>query len=257
MIQQFDKQLIPDFALFKANPCSKCQEGWEEDGGQCYFFSMKQSNWAQAREECRQQGGDLVRIMSREKQVHHLATALLSFVLLHRDFSAPLKYSHRNYVFPTTPDIPGESCERKDEQWWGQVLDWFNGRWNREHVVVGGRIGARGKVWPLWTLLCVCFKNQRFIEPFFFSMILPSLSFWGMGQPDNWAVEDTNGEDCVRMGERGSRAIINCWLDKSCKFAQRSICEKPATPGHLICVWSLVLCCSVKNPSMEQCSFSK
>lgn len=86
MIQQFDEQLIPDFALFKAKPCSQCPHGWEEDGGQCYFFSMNRSNWTQAREECKQQGGDLVRIISSEKQVHHLATALLSFVLPHRDF---------------------------------------------------------------------------------------------------------------------------------------------------------------------------
>lgn len=254
MIHQFDKRLIPDFTLFKAKPCSECQEGWEKDGGQCYFFSINRSSWTKAREECKQRGGDLVRITSREKQVHHLATALLSFVLLHRDFSASLKHSHKNYVFATKPVIPGGTCEKKDERWWGQVLDWFNGHGNREHVVVGGRITTQGKVWPLWTLLCVCFQNQRFIETFF-SMILPSLSFWGKGQPDNWTGEDSNGEDCVRMGEKGNKPILNCWLDKSCNSAQRSICEKPARPGHLICVWSLVLCCSVKNPSMEQCSF--
>lgn len=116
MIQQFDKQLIPDFALFKADPCSKCQEGWEKEEGQCYFFSTNLSNWAQAREECKQRGGDLVHNIDQKKQVHHLATALLSFVLLHRNFSASLKHSRRNYVFPTKPVIPGAPCETKDDQ---------------------------------------------------------------------------------------------------------------------------------------------
>lgn len=104
---------------------------------------------------------------------------------------------------------------------------------------------------------CVSVSKINVSLNHFFSMILPSLSFWSKGEPDNWTGEDSNGEDCVRMGERGSAPILNCWWDKSCKSLQRSICEKPARPGHLICVWSPILCYSVKNPSMEQCSFSK
>lgn len=68
-------------------------------------------------------------------------------------------------------------------------------------------------------------------------MILPSWLFWGKNQPDNWTDEDPdNGEDCVRMGERANVPILECWFDKSCKYAYRSICEKPAVTGHLICV---------------------
>uniref|UniRef100_A0A672Z8P8 Hepatic lectin-like n=1 Tax=Sphaeramia orbicularis TaxID=375764 RepID=A0A672Z8P8_9TELE len=47
-------------------------------------------------------------------------------------------------------------------------------------------------------------------------------------EPDNWTGEDPDGEDCVRMGELGPVTKLNRWLDKTCKMAQRSICEKPA-----------------------------
>uniref|UniRef100_A0A672Z9N3 Hepatic lectin-like n=1 Tax=Sphaeramia orbicularis TaxID=375764 RepID=A0A672Z9N3_9TELE len=58
------------------------------------------------------------------------------------------------------------------------------------------------------------------------------LQFWWNDskpiEPDNWPGEDPDGEDCVRMGELGPVTKLNRWLDKSCKVAQRSICEKPA-----------------------------
>ncbi|XP_065327856.1 hepatic lectin-like [Pelmatolapia mariae] len=46
----------------------KCEEGWEEHGGKCYYFSISQSSWKQSRDECRAKGGDLVKIDSREEQ---------------------------------------------------------------------------------------------------------------------------------------------------------------------------------------------
>uniref|UniRef100_A0A672Z8P0 Hepatic lectin-like n=1 Tax=Sphaeramia orbicularis TaxID=375764 RepID=A0A672Z8P0_9TELE len=58
------------------------------------------------------------------------------------------------------------------------------------------------------------------------------LQFWWNDrrnmEPDNWTGEDPDGEDCVRMGELGPVTKLNRWLDKTCKMAQRSICEKPA-----------------------------
>lgn len=83
---------------------------------------------------------------------------------------------------------------------------------------------------------CVCVSKISISLNHFFPMILRSLLFWGQNQPDNWAVEDPNGEDCVRMGERANPDILKCWFDKSCKSPHRSICEKPAETGHLICV---------------------
>ncbi|XP_039876044.1 C-type lectin domain family 4 member M-like isoform X1 [Simochromis diagramma] len=47
------------------------------------------------------------------------------------------------------------------------------------------------------------------------------LTFWFFHEPDDWTEEDSDGEDCARMGPM-------YWFDKSCKAHGRSICEKPA-----------------------------
>uniref|UniRef100_A0A8P4FZ10 C-type lectin domain-containing protein n=1 Tax=Dicentrarchus labrax TaxID=13489 RepID=A0A8P4FZ10_DICLA len=57
--------------LFKDDSCTKCEYGWEQDGRQCYYFSINRSTWSESRDECRQKGGDLVQIDSREEQVKH------------------------------------------------------------------------------------------------------------------------------------------------------------------------------------------
>ncbi|XP_019223010.1 C-type lectin domain family 4 member E-like [Oreochromis niloticus] len=48
--------------------CSKCEEGWEQHGGKCYYFSTSKSSWNKSRDDCRAKGGDLVKIDSREEQ---------------------------------------------------------------------------------------------------------------------------------------------------------------------------------------------
>ncbi|XP_076735529.1 C-type lectin domain family 4 member E-like [Maylandia zebra] len=48
--------------------CYKCEEGWEQHGGKCYYFSISQSSWNKSRDECRAKRGDLVKIDSREEQ---------------------------------------------------------------------------------------------------------------------------------------------------------------------------------------------
>lgn len=55
--------------LFKAKSCLNCQAGWEGFGSQCYYFSNNTSEWEKAREQCQQQGADLVQVSSEEEQV--------------------------------------------------------------------------------------------------------------------------------------------------------------------------------------------
>uniref|UniRef100_A0A671UC27 C-type lectin domain-containing protein n=1 Tax=Sparus aurata TaxID=8175 RepID=A0A671UC27_SPAAU len=54
--------------LFKVDTCHKCQEGWEQNGPQCYYFSTDELTWEQAREKCRRDGADLVKIESEDEQ---------------------------------------------------------------------------------------------------------------------------------------------------------------------------------------------
>ncbi|XP_071355696.1 CD209 antigen-like protein E [Trachinotus anak] len=55
-----------------------------------------------------------------------------------------------------------------------------------------------------------------------------SLSYWSNKEPDNWTGDNPDGEDCVRMGEKGAGHDLKCWFDKSCEANQKSICEKQA-----------------------------
>uniref|UniRef100_A0A3P8QRV6 C-type lectin domain-containing protein n=1 Tax=Astatotilapia calliptera TaxID=8154 RepID=A0A3P8QRV6_ASTCA len=68
----FKKRFFPVmfffFNIFKGDPCSKCEEGWEHHGGKCYYFSTNKSSWTKSRDDCRAKGGDLVKIDSREEQ---------------------------------------------------------------------------------------------------------------------------------------------------------------------------------------------
>ncbi|XP_041811591.1 hepatic lectin-like [Chelmon rostratus] len=149
-----------------AETCLKCQEGWEEHGGHCYYFSTNRSPWNRSREECRRKGGDLVQIDSTEEQ------SFLAMKL--RD----------KMSFP------------EDRFWIGLTDSQEEGAW----LWVDGS--------PL---------NIR-------------LAFWSDRQPDDWKGEDKDGEDCARMGEKGS-SHPNSWFDKSCKRSQKSICEKQKCGG--------------------------
>uniref|UniRef100_A0A3Q2P6I2 C-type lectin domain-containing protein n=1 Tax=Fundulus heteroclitus TaxID=8078 RepID=A0A3Q2P6I2_FUNHE len=55
--------------LFKDETCQKCEAGWELHGGNCYKFSTMKSSWNESRDSCKDLGGDLVKIDSREEQV--------------------------------------------------------------------------------------------------------------------------------------------------------------------------------------------
>ncbi|XP_051811496.1 hepatic lectin-like [Acanthochromis polyacanthus] len=49
-------------------PCPKCEAGWEHHGGKCYNFTTNKSSWEESRCFCQSQGGDLVKIDSRDEQ---------------------------------------------------------------------------------------------------------------------------------------------------------------------------------------------
>ncbi|XP_069032717.1 hepatic lectin-like isoform X2 [Embiotoca jacksoni] len=141
-----------------------CDEGWEHHGGQCYYFSINKLTWQVSRQECIFEGGDLVKIDSRDEQ-EFLARRL-------RD----------------------QMMEPEDKFWIGLTDSKEEGRW----LWVDGS--------PLDT----------------------SLTFWYKREPDNWNVENPEGEDCVRMGEKDGSHDLMCWFDKSCKIPHRRICEKSA-----------------------------
>uniref|UniRef100_A0A3B4Y7V5 C-type lectin domain-containing protein n=1 Tax=Seriola lalandi dorsalis TaxID=1841481 RepID=A0A3B4Y7V5_SERLL len=143
--------------LFKDQPCQKCEGGWEQDGGQCYFFSISRSSWEDSRNECKRRGGDLVKIDSREEQ---------SFL--------------KNRL---------QKMDNRDKFWIGLTDSAVEGEW-------------------LWV------DGSQL-----------SKSFWFWQEPDNWRLENPDGEDCARMGE-------GWWWDKSCKAPQKSICEKQEEMGR-------------------------
>ncbi|XP_039462093.1 hepatic lectin-like isoform X3 [Oreochromis aureus] len=154
------------------DPCYKCEEGWEQHGGKCYYFSIRKSSWEQSRDECRAKGGDLVKIDSREEQ---------SF----------LERKLRDVM-----------TEAEDKFWIGLTDSAVEGRW----------------VWVDGSSL-----DQR-------------LQFWSGIDPDNWKGhngEHPDGEDCVRMGEKGGADDLKCWFDAFCSKPHRSICEKAAVKGQI------------------------
>ncbi|XP_060948480.1 hepatic lectin-like [Limanda limanda] len=54
-----------------------------------------------------------------------------------------------------------------------------------------------------------------------------SLTFWRHGEPDNWAGLTSDGQDCVRMGEKDGATDLKSWDDRYCEYSQKYICEKP------------------------------
>uniref|UniRef100_I3JIJ6 C-type lectin domain-containing protein n=2 Tax=Oreochromis niloticus TaxID=8128 RepID=I3JIJ6_ORENI len=57
---------LPDITM--NDPCYKCEDGWNQNGEECYYFSSSESSWNESRTECRTRGGDLVKIDSSDEQ---------------------------------------------------------------------------------------------------------------------------------------------------------------------------------------------
>ncbi|XP_006810344.1 CD209 antigen-like protein E, partial [Neolamprologus brichardi] len=154
------------------DPCYKCEEGWEQHGGKCYYFSISKSSWEQSREECKARRGDLVKIESREEQ---------------------------RFLERRLRDV---MTKPEDKFWIGLTDSAVERRW-------------------LWV------DGSQLDQSF--------LKFWSKGEPDNWKGtngEHPDGEDCVRMGERGGADDLKCWFDAFCSKPHRSICEKAEVKGQ-------------------------
>uniref|UniRef100_A0A3B3ZSJ8 C-type lectin domain-containing protein n=1 Tax=Periophthalmus magnuspinnatus TaxID=409849 RepID=A0A3B3ZSJ8_9GOBI len=56
--------------LVQLNSVAQCDEDWELNGTQCYYFSNRslQLTWTSSKDKCQSKRGDLIKIESREKQ---------------------------------------------------------------------------------------------------------------------------------------------------------------------------------------------
>ncbi|XP_067468330.1 C-type lectin domain family 4 member E-like isoform X2 [Thunnus thynnus] len=156
---------------FTGDSRPKCDKDWEQYGGKCYYFSITNSSWEESRRDCQSQGGDLVKIDSRDEQTF------------------------------LTKKLSDKMNDAEDKFWIGLTDSKKEGEW-------------------FW------------VDD---SPLNTSLSFWQKREPDNWEEENPEGEDCVRMGEKGGPEDLNCWFDKSCDKPHKSICEKQAEKGFITC----------------------
>ncbi|XP_045072870.1 C-type lectin domain family 4 member E-like isoform X1 [Coregonus clupeaformis] len=46
----------------------ECPQGWKKLGSRCYYISTKKNTWEKSRQDCRDNGADLVIINSQDKQ---------------------------------------------------------------------------------------------------------------------------------------------------------------------------------------------
>ncbi|XP_042290965.1 hepatic lectin-like isoform X2 [Thunnus maccoyii] len=152
---------------FTGDSCPKCDKGWEQHGGKCYYFSITNSSWEESRRYCQSHGGDLVKIDSRDEQI-----------FLTKKLSDKMNYHEDKFWI-------GLTDSKKEGEWF-----WVDD-----------------------------------------SQLNTSLSFWRENEPDNWKGEkgeNREGQDCVRMGEKGETKDLNCWFDEFCDKPHKSICEKQA-----------------------------
>uniref|UniRef100_A0A669BZ50 Hepatic lectin n=1 Tax=Oreochromis niloticus TaxID=8128 RepID=A0A669BZ50_ORENI len=83
----------------------KCEDGWEQDGGKCYYFSIAKSSWNEGRDECRAKKGDLVKINSMEEQ-EFLESKLKGLRTPDDKFWIELIYSAKNNTWVWTDGSP-------------------------------------------------------------------------------------------------------------------------------------------------------
>ncbi|XP_075867989.1 C-type lectin domain family 4 member E-like isoform X3 [Nelusetta ayraudi] len=155
MKETLDKASCPA-GVNTTKPCPPCPKNWEEHGDQCYLFYEVATTWELARQRCQQQGGDLVRIDSREEQ-RFLAERLKEKMKDHDDkfwigltdartegqwlwvdgspLNESLKFWNNNEPNDSKGENPedGEDCARMGEKSHLIFNKWFDRDCNHSH----------------------------------------------------------------------------------------------------------------------------
>ena len=128
------------------NSCvSKCEDGWEKEGGRCYFFSQEKRTWVEAEEECKrkyesnlatvtdQRTGDFIKGKCKNGTSIWIG-ARQSFGSNKASWSwadcSPWNYtSWREFYTPTSENIPWQECVFYDKPM-STIGTWRAGRCN-------------------------------------------------------------------------------------------------------------------------------
>uniref|UniRef100_A0A8C6S4W8 C-type lectin domain-containing protein n=1 Tax=Neogobius melanostomus TaxID=47308 RepID=A0A8C6S4W8_9GOBI len=229
------------------NNVAQCAEDWELHGTKCYYFSPLSAKlpWKESRKMCQKLKGDLVKIESREEQVctQKYRTQCCSqgevetIVHLQRRYLSHLLYSvvetsTTEYMLSDYSSLPVSCFHEVCEVTHGSNSDdppamhfsneFLDGKLQTEMIDNGDKF---------WIGLTDSEAEGQWVWTDG-SPLNSSLAFWADNddnkEPDNWTVEDPEGEDCVRMGQKPFIEGLKWWYDRSCQIEQRSICEKTA-----------------------------
>ncbi|XP_060948345.1 C-type lectin domain family 4 member E-like isoform X3 [Limanda limanda] len=150
------------------------------------------------------------------------------------------------------PSVRDETCPRCEDGWEPHggkcyFFSWVTSSWNKSRkqctsmsgdlVVINNReeqrflvSRVRGKMEKdeekFWIGLTDAQKEDEWLWVDD-TRLDPNLTFWREGEPDNWAWDNPDGQDCVRMGEKDGATNLKTWEDKYCKWPHKYICEKP------------------------------
>ncbi|CAI5691495.1 unnamed protein product [Oreochromis niloticus] len=162
-------------------------------------------------------------------------------------------------TFPKTPDVKDQTCDKCEEGWEQHGGTCYNfsiskSSWNKsrdECRAKGGDLvkidsreeqnflqrrvseimtGGEDKFWIGLTDSAVE-GTWLWVDG---SPLNESLKFWKGTEPDNWKGtngKQPDGEDCVRMGEKGEADTPKWWFDAFCSKPHKSICEKAVVRG--------------------------
>uniref|UniRef100_A0A672YCC0 C-type lectin domain family 17, member A-like n=1 Tax=Sphaeramia orbicularis TaxID=375764 RepID=A0A672YCC0_9TELE len=110
-----------------------CGKGWKRFGGSCYFLSNDTASWETGRDYCRNSGGDLVIVNSKEEQVHCVNDFISGFNM---GYWIGLSDHEQEGTWtwvdgsPVTLSFwyPGQPDNHYGEEHCG--IMWYNGQWN-------------------------------------------------------------------------------------------------------------------------------
>ncbi|XP_065326508.1 hepatic lectin-like [Pelmatolapia mariae] len=137
----------------KGQTSYKCEDGWEQHKGKCYYFSIGKTSWNESRDECRAKKGDLVKINSTEEQ-KFLESKLKEIKNSDDKFWIGLIYSAKNNTWVWTD---GSQLNKSLTFWSNKEQDYRNGTNEQSCLRVVGKGGAND------LKLTSCKKPQRSI----------------------------------------------------------------------------------------------